>query len=105
MAVNATGKVYLVWNDNRNGDTDIYYAYRAANGRWRGNRRLNSDTEQPFNKDCIGIDDAGYVDSLDRRRNGHDDICFHSGTATGGWTRNSLERRHGCEPNKVQVEF
>ncbi len=88
IAVNASGNAYVVWQDYRNGHPDIYYAYRPANGSWGASRRINTDTGTAVQRDpVIGIDDAGIASiAWTDDRNGHDDIYFTSGTATGGWS-------------------
>lgn len=88
IAVNASGNAYVVWQDSRNGHPDIYSAYRPANGSWGASRRINTDTGTAVQRDpAIGIDDVGIASiAWTDDRNGHDDIYFTSGTATGGWS-------------------
>ena len=44
IAVDATGNAYAVWQDSRNNNCDIYFAYRPAGGSWGANMRVNDDT-------------------------------------------------------------
>ena len=43
IAVDAAGNAYAAWTDSRNGDPDIYFAYRPAGGTWAANLRVNGD--------------------------------------------------------------
>ncbi len=43
LAVDNAGNAYAVWQDPRNGDDDVYFAYRPAGGAWSANSRVNND--------------------------------------------------------------
>ena len=43
LAVDSAGNAYAVWQDSRNGDDDVYFAFRPADGAWSANSRVNHD--------------------------------------------------------------
>ena len=60
LAVDSAGNAYAVWQDPRNGDDDVYFAYRPAGGAWSANSRVNHDvgtTSQA--KPDIAVDGQG----------------------------------------------
>ena len=62
LAVGRDGTVYLAWQDNRNGDWDVYSA-RLANGSdtFGPNQRVNVETRGPQVDPAIGVDSQGRV--------------------------------------------
>ena len=73
--------------DVRNGDADIYFAYRPAGGNWGANRRVNTDpgTTNQF-EPAIGVDAAGSNPAWTDDRNVDLDIYATRGTAAVGWS-------------------
>ncbi len=87
IAVTAGGAAHVVWQDNRNGNPDIYSSYRLADGSWAAGRRVNGDSGAAAQHDpAIGVDDAGTVWVVwTDERNGDEDVYVTSGSAAGGW--------------------
>ncbi len=90
LAVDQTGNLYIVWADERNGHSDIYFSYRPVNGQWGANVKVNDDigtTEQRL--PTLAIDEAGTVYVVwEDKRNGDSDIYFSQRSSTGIWTQN-----------------
>jgi hypothetical protein len=98
IAVDASGNAYAVWVDERDGPTDIYFAYRPADGTWGPNERVNdlsgsvrysvppswSDTIPAIAVDASGNAYAVWVD----KRNDIADIYFAYRPADGAWDLN-----------------
>ena len=90
IAVDGSGTVYAVWEDLRNGNRDIYFAYRTVGGNWSTNIRVNDDAGQANQLEpALAVDDAGnvYVVWTDDR---HDsgDIYFAYRPAGGNFESN-----------------
>lgn len=87
IVVDPTGNAYAVWEDLRNGSSDIYFAYRPKGGAWEANTKLNHETGN-YDKvaPAIAVDANGnaYVVWNDSR-NGNGDIYFSYRPAGGGW--------------------
>jgi hypothetical protein len=43
IEVDAANNAYVAWADARNGDSDVYFAYRPAGAGWSANVRVNDD--------------------------------------------------------------
>ena len=91
IAVDAAGNAYAAWTDSRNGDPDIYFAYRPAGGTWAANLRVNGDPGAAQQREpAIGVDAAGIVSiAWTDSRNGNDDIYYTRGPASGPWSGES----------------
>jgi len=92
IAVDGTGNAYAVWQDNRNGNWDIYFAYRPAGGNWGANLKVNDDTDEAAQSaPDIAVDETGgaYVVWTDDRnsteRNLDPDIYFSFRPVGGSW--------------------
>jgi hypothetical protein len=88
IVADAAGNAYAVWTDTRNGNPDIYFAYRPAGGAWTANRRINNDSGATAQQEPdIGVDGAGHITiAWADGRNGNLDIYATQGTATGPWS-------------------
>lgn len=82
------GRVYVTWNDDRNGEADIYFNYSSDYGAtWQtSDLRLDTDSagtgysEEPR----ITSDDSGHVYvAWKDNRNGNNDIYFNSSSDYG----------------------
>ena len=90
LAVDSAGNAYAVWTDNRNGNEDIYFAYRPAGGNWDPNVQVNDDvTSYNQTSPSIAVDSSenAYAVWTDRR-NGNEDIFFAFRPAGGDWGAN-----------------
>jgi hypothetical protein len=93
------GRLYAVWQDRRNGDYDIYFAYSDDDGDiWSPNQLLSIDPPTSLSADqmnpsiAVGADVTRsiYVVWQDRR-NGNDDVYMvrsDDGGSSGSWTEN-----------------
>ena len=62
LAVDSAGNAYAAWQDPRNGDDDVYFAYRPAGGAWSANGRVNHDVGTASQaKPDIAVDGQGNV--------------------------------------------
>ncbi len=90
IAVDANGNAYAVWHDYRNGDPDIYFAYRPAGGGWGTNVKVNDDvgTAEQYSPETA-VDSSGNAYAVwEDKRNGDRDIYFSYRSAGGSWGGN-----------------
>jgi hypothetical protein len=92
FVVGSDGTVYAVWEDSRNGNTDIYFSSRnPTTGVWAAETRLNSDTGTTGQRTpSIAIDGSGnlyVVWADDRNGSTNTDIYFAKRTGTT-WSAN-----------------
>ncbi len=60
VALDAAGGAYVLWRDNRNGNPDIFFAYRAPTGEWSANQQVNADPEsREQDYPSLAVDAAG----------------------------------------------
>lgn len=90
IAVNAIGNGYCVWQDNRNGNWDIYFSYCSSGGNWGPNVKLNDDIGNTWQEyPSIAVDPAGNAYCVwQDKRNGDYDIYFSYRPAGGNWESN-----------------
>ncbi len=85
------GNAYVTWYDSRNGQRDIYFAYRPAGGSWSTNVRVNDDplNNVAHNSPDIDVDDAGnaYLVWRDARVTVYD-FFFAKRPVGGTWSTN-----------------
>ncbi|HUW09116.1 MAG TPA: hypothetical protein VM537_05265, partial [Anaerolineae bacterium] len=90
IAVDANGNAYAVWHDERNGDPDIYFSYRAWGGTWGPNIRVSDDpgtASQSY--PSIAVDPSGNACTMWKdERNGVNEIYFSRRPAGGSWGSN-----------------
>jgi hypothetical protein len=91
-AVGSDGTVYAVWEDSRNGNTDIYFSSRnPTTGVWAAETKLNADTGSAGQRTpSIAIDGSGnlyVVWADDRNGSTNTDIYFAKRTGTT-WSAN-----------------
>lgn len=91
LAVDADGNIYVAWEDERNGDYDIYFAKSIDGGvTWSTNVKVNDDTSSSDQEDpSLAVDGNGdlYL-AWDDERGGGSDIYFAKST-DGGVTWNT----------------
>ena len=90
IAVDGAGNAYAVWQDERNGDADIYFAYRSAGGGWGANVKVNDDVgsaAQGIPSIVVGSTGEAYA-AWDDTRNGNSDIYFAVRPIGGSWGAN-----------------
>ncbi len=78
IAVDSAGNAYTVWQDRRNGDWDIYFSYRPADGSWSSNIKVNDDMSQADQTHPdVAMDAPGKVYAVwEDSRNGDCDVYF-----------------------------
>jgi len=86
IAVDASGNAYVVWQDMRNGNPDIYFSYRPAGGAWGANVRVNDDAGMANQYyPSIAVDGSGNAYAVwQDYRNYSTDIYFSYLPAGGG---------------------
>jgi RHS repeat-associated protein len=92
LALDSAGNAHAVWGDARNGDADIYAAYRPAGGPWSTNMRVNDDgTDKTQIRPDLAVDGAGNaVATWTDERKGHGDMYGSVRSRGGGWGANVL---------------
>jgi murein DD-endopeptidase MepM/ murein hydrolase activator NlpD len=86
IAVDQSGNAFVVWTDSRNGDEDIYFAYRSALGSWEPNTRVNDVTVGDQCHQDIAVDHSGNAYAVwQDTRNGSYDIYFSYRPAGASW--------------------
>lgn len=91
IAVDDTGNAYAIWYDYRNGNFDIYFAYRATGETWSANTKVNDDIDTAGQGvPAIAVDGAGnaYAVWQDYRNNSNSDIYLAYRPANGVWETN-----------------
>jgi hypothetical protein len=93
-AMSPDGTLYAVWDDMRNGNSDVYFSQRdPSSGAWSAETRLNTDTTTTSQRTpAIAVDGSGnvYVVWADDRAGSTDtDIYFvkRTGTTWGANTK------------------
>jgi len=87
VALDASGNVYAVWSDTRNGDRDIYFSMLPLGGAWSANSRVNDDVGTAGQSSpAIAVDPAGnaYAVWTDGRDDVYD-VFFSFRPAGGSW--------------------
>jgi len=90
IAVDSSGNAYAVWQDNRNGDADVYFSYRPSGGAWQPNVRIDDATESTdADYASIAVDSSGTAYAVWRdNRNGNYDIYFSCCLSGSSWQPN-----------------
>ncbi|MFQ6057808.1 MAG: hypothetical protein ACE5MB_02870 [Anaerolineae bacterium] len=107
IAVDAFGNAYAVWADSRNGDLDIYFAYRPLGGSWGPNEKVNDDGGRAHQEwPDIAVDGYGnacavWVD----RRHDNKDIYRACRPAGGSWGPNERvnDDSRGAEQDRPAI--
>lgn len=91
IAVDSAGNAYVVWEDMRNGNQDIYFSQRSSSGTWSINRRLNDDTETATQAmPQIAVDSAGNAHVVWQDNRLGDGHIFYTYRLDGGsWRANA----------------
>jgi len=90
VAIDRAGNAYVVWEDERNGDFDIYSSYCPYSGNWQPNVRVDDASGGVYVwGPSIAVDSSGnaYVVWSDMR-NGDGDIYFSYRPSGGIWQSN-----------------
>ena len=90
IAIGADGATYLVWDDARSGNADIYFAKRDPGaGAWGANVKVNTDTGTRIQLNpAIALDSSNNAYAVwqdERNGAGKPDIFFRKRTAAGTW--------------------
>lgn len=93
IAVDASGNAYVVWEDDRDGMSDVYFAYRAAiSATWSSDVAINDDNGKPWNEPApaIAVDPSGNACAAwnDDRDGVNQDVYFAYRPAGGSWGAN-----------------
>lgn len=91
IAVDASGRVYVLWTDWRNGNEnpDIYFSWRSTTGVWSANQKINNDagtTSQWYPQIVADASGNAHAVWLDNRTGPH---VYYAYRPTGGvWQAN-----------------
>jgi len=90
LATDSAGNLHAVWSDERNGNDDIYAAYRPAGGPWSADVRVNDDaTGKAQYMPGLAVDGAGNVTALWTDDRGADSALYAATRSRGhGWGSN-----------------
>ncbi|HJX39232.1 MAG TPA: SdrD B-like domain-containing protein [Anaerolineae bacterium] len=87
IAVDTEGNAYVVWLDNRNGDWDVYFSYRPADGAWSANVKVSDEAalHDAYTPD-IAVDSNGNAYAVwEVSYDGNPGIYFSYRPAGGAW--------------------
>jgi hypothetical protein len=90
IETDGAGNTYALWEDARNGNPDIYFAYRSSEGTWGANVKVNDDAGTAMQyMPALAVDESGNAYALWADwRNGDPDIYFAYRPAGGNWQTN-----------------
>lgn len=90
IAVGSSGDAVAAWEDNRNGNSDIYSSFRPAGGSWGASERVNDDSGSAYQlRPQLAVDNRGNIHAVwYDARNGNPDIYASYRPLGGMWGRN-----------------
>ncbi|MGB0383472.1 MAG: exo-alpha-sialidase, partial [Ardenticatenaceae bacterium] len=85
ITVGANGNLYIAWQDDRNGNPDIYFATSTDGGTtWSANVKVNDDADTAQYDPSVAVDANGTVYATwEDNRNADQDIYFATSTDNG----------------------
>jgi hypothetical protein len=84
-AIDAGGTLYALWEDSRNGASDLYFSLKTPGGGWQNGERANSPLTQSFNP-VLAVDLAGNVSAAwVEDPGGKSDVYFSRRPPGGTW--------------------
>jgi hypothetical protein len=90
VVVDGNGTAYAVWEDGRNGPSDIYFSFLPTGSGWQANVKVNDDAGSASQKSpAMALDGSrnAYLVWRDSR-NGSDQIFFAYRPSGGSWQTN-----------------
>jgi hypothetical protein len=90
IAVDTNGNAFCAWHDDRNGNRDIYFAFRPNGGNWGANMKVSDDlgiNDQWYPSIAVDDNSNAYCAWMDKR-DGHWDIFSAYRPANGSWMTN-----------------
>jgi len=96
IAVDASGNAYAVWDDYRNGGSDIYFSYRPFGGSWGANIKVSDDGGT---WPAIAVDANGNAYAVWQSRY---DIYFSYRPAGGSW---GTDVKVNDDPGEAENKF
>jgi hypothetical protein len=96
IAVDSSGAIYVTWQDNRNGDLDIFFAKSLdGGGTWTNpNKKINTDNSNEIQRNpSLFVDSSGFIYlAWQDYRNSNADIYFAKSTDGGEtWTNPNIK--------------
>lgn len=107
IAVDTSGNAYAVWEDGRNGDNDVFFAYRPDGGEWQANIQVNDANSSYQGSSDIAVSPDGQAVAIwrDNRNNTWDTYAAYR-PKDGVWGSNAkISGGENTQDPKIAMDY